>query len=210
MKTVLTALCAVGVMLLGTALPAGAQTSSGDVRGYKYEFNLMVGMAPTLAYGSDEFPERYGYNWGRELSDIYETYTDYIRFTPLFSADFNVYLAKWVKVGASAGYSRLWSGIYDPRSNQKIGEKTLNELSLLGQAKFTFINRQIFRMYAGVGAGASVRAGDDNEGSYSRLLPAFEVIPVGFQWTDHKIYTTLEIALGTRMMGVRAGLGYRF
>lgn len=44
MKTVLKALCAAGVMLLGIALPAGAQTSSGDVKGYTYEANLMVGV----------------------------------------------------------------------------------------------------------------------------------------------------------------------
>lgn len=57
MKTVLTALCAVGVMLLGTALRAGAQTSSGEVRGFKYEANLMVGVMQ-MAYDSDEFPTR--------------------------------------------------------------------------------------------------------------------------------------------------------
>lgn len=54
MKTVLKALCAAGVMLLGMTLPAGAQTSSGDVKGFKYEANLMVGVMQ-MAYDSDEF-----------------------------------------------------------------------------------------------------------------------------------------------------------
>ena len=210
MKTVLKALCTAGAILLGTALPTEAQTSSGDVRGYKYEFNLMVGMTPATGYTSEEFPECHSYYGTGELSDFYRSYTDDPEYTPYLSADFNVYLSKWVKVGASAGYSRFWANKYDPRSNNRIGEKSLNDLSLLGQAKFTYINRQIFRMYSGVGAGAEVWAGDDNGDFYSKLVPAFEIIPIGFQWTDHRIYTTLEIALGTRMMGVRAGLGYRF
>lgn len=65
MKTVLKALCAAGVMLLGIALPAGAQTSSGDVKGYTYEANLMVGVMQ-MAYDSDEFPSRHYYR--KEIS----------------------------------------------------------------------------------------------------------------------------------------------
>lgn len=67
MKTVLKALCAAGVMLLGMALPAGAQTSSGDVKGFRYEANLMVGVMQ-MAYDSDEFPSRHYYR--KELSDL--------------------------------------------------------------------------------------------------------------------------------------------
>ena len=209
MKTVLTALCAVGVMLLGTALRAEAQTSSGEVRGFKYEANLMVGVMQ-MAYYSDEFPNRYWYSSNKELSDFYESYTGDPGISAFYTADFNVYLTKWLKVGASAGYAKAWANVFDPRGNKKIGDKTLNDYSLLGQAKFTFINRQLFRMYAGIGAGASVWAGKDCGESYSKILPAVEWIPLGFQWMDHKIYTTLEIVVGTRMAGVRGGLGYRF
>lgn len=146
----------------------------------------------------------------KELSDFYETYTGDPGFSAFYTADFNVYLTKWLKVGASAGYAKAWANVFDPRGYKKIGEKTLNDYSLLGQAKFTFINRQLFRMYAGIGAGASVWAGKDRGETYSKILPAVECIPLGFQWMDHKIYTTLEIVVGTRMGGVRGGLGYRF
>lgn len=209
MKTVLKALCAAGVMLLCMTLPASAQTSSGDVKGFKYETNLMVG-AMQMAYISDEFPTRYWYSSNKELSDFYESYTGDPGCSAFYTADFNVYLTKWLKVGASAGYAKAWANVFDPRGNKKIGDKTLNDYSLLGQAKFTFINRQLFRMYAGIGAGASVWAGKDCGESYSKILPAVEWIPLGFQWMDHKIYTTLEIVVGTRMAGVRGGLGYRF
>ena len=209
MKTVLKALCAAGVMLLCMTLPASAQTSSGDVKGFKYETNLMVG-AMQMAYISDEFPTRYWYSSNKELSDFYESYTGDPGCSAFYTADFNVYLTKWLKVGASAGYAKAWANVFDPRGNKKIGDKTLNDYSLLGQAKFTFINRQLFRMYAGIGAGASVWAGKDCGESYSKILPAVEWIPLGFQWMDHKIYTTLEIVVGSRMAGVRGGLGYRF
>lgn len=178
MKTVLKALCAAGVMLLGMTLPAGAQTSSGDVKGFKYEANLMVGVMQ-MAYDSDEFPSRHYYR--KELSDFYETYTGDPGFSAFYTADFNVYLTKWLKVGASAGYAKAWANVFDPRGYKKIGEKTLNDYSLLGQAKFTFINRQLFRMYAGIGAGASVWAGKDRGETYSKILPAVEFIPLGFQ-----------------------------
>lgn len=130
MKTVLKALCAAGVMLLGMALPAGAQTSSGDVKGYMYEANLMVGVMQ-MAYDSDEFPSRHYYR--KELSDFYETYTGDPGFSAFYTADFNVYLTKWLKVGASAGYAKAWANVFDPRGYKKIGEKTLNDYSLLGQ-----------------------------------------------------------------------------
>ena len=208
MKTVLKTLCVAGTMLLGMALPTEAQTSSGDVKSFKFETNLMVGVMQ-MAYDSDEFPTRYWHS-GRELSDFYETYTGDPGYSAFYTADFNVYLTKWLKVGASAGYAKAWANVFDPRSNKKVGEKTLNDMSLLGQAKFTFINRQLFRMYAGVGAGAAVWAGKECGESYSKLVPAVEFIPLGFQWMNHKIYTTLEIVAGTRMGGVRGGLGYRF
>ncbi len=207
MKTDLKAFCATGAMLLGMALSAGAQTSSGDVKGFRYEVNLMIGVEQT-AYDSDEFPYR---SWfSNELSDFYEPYTGDPGCSAFYTADFNVYLTKWLKVGASAGYAKAWANAFDPRNNKKIGEKTLNDCSLLGQAKFTFINRQLFRMYAGIGAGASVWAGKNCGESYAKIQPAVEYIPLGFQWMDHKIYTTLEIVVGTRMGGLRGGLGYRF
>ena len=209
MKTVLKALAATGVMLLFMGLPAGAQTSSGGVKKFKYEANIMVGLRP-MADDSDEFPSRYWYSSQRELSDFYEAYTGDPGYSAFYTADFNVHLTNWLKVGASAGYAKVWANVFDPRVNKKIGEKTLNDYSLLGQAKFTFINRQLFRMYAGIGAGASVWAVNDRGETYSKILPAVECIPLGFQWMDHKIYTTLEIVVGTRMGGVRGGLGYRF
>ena len=66
---------------MGMTLPAGAQTSSGDVKGFKYEANLMVGVMQ-MAYDSDEFPSRHYYR--KELSDFYETYTGdlFMRHTP--------------------------------------------------------------------------------------------------------------------------------
>ena len=208
MKTVLKALCVAGTMLLGMALPMQAQTSSGDVKGYKYEANLMVGVMQ-MAYDSDEFPTRYWHS-GRELSDFYETYTGDPGYSAFYTADFNVYLTRWLKVGASAGYAKAWANVFDPRGNKKIGEKTLNDMSLLGQAKFTFINRQIFRMYAGIGVGASLWSGKDCGETYSKVVPVVESIPVGFQWMNHHIYTTLEIVIGDRMSGLRGGIGYRF
>ena len=207
MKTVFKALIAAGMTLLGQALPADAQTSSGEVNGYRYEANLMVG-AVQMAYCSDEFPEHHWFH--RDLSDIYGRYTGDPGFSAFYTADFNVYLTKWLKVGASAGYAKAWANVFDPRGNNKIGDKTLNDMSLLGQAKFTFVNRQIFRMYAGVGAGAAVWVGKDCGESDSKIEPALEFILLGFQWMNQKIHTTLEIVCGTRMGGVRGGLGYRF
>lgn len=210
MKTVIKALCVAGASLFALALPSSAQTRSEDAPKYKYEFNLMVGIAPGVDYAMDEFPNCHTCVWGGELSDFYQTYTKGLNYTPFFTTDFNVSLTKWLKVGGTVGYARFWADQYNPRQNSRIGEKTLNDISLMGQAKFTFINRQIFRMYAGGGVGAAVWVGKDNGEGYSKLVPAFEFIPVGFQWTGHKVFTTMEIATGTRMMGIRAGLGYRF
>lgn len=210
MKTVIKALCVAGVSLLGLALPSSAQTRSEGGLKYKYEFNLMVGMTPGVGYAMEEFPDYYPYSWGGELSDFYKTYTKGLNYTPFFTTDFNVSLTKWLKVGATVGYARFWADQYNPRQNSSIGEKTLNDISLMGQVKFTFVNRQIFRMYAGGGVGAAAWVGKDNGESYSKLVPVIEFIPLGFQWTGHKVFTTMEIALGDRMMGVRAGLGYRF
>lgn len=209
MKTVLKALSVAGVMLLFMGFPAGAQTSSEGVKRFKYEANFMVGYRP-MADDSDEFPIKYWYRNDSELSDFYEAYTGEPGYSAFYTADFNVYLKKWLKVGASAGYARFWANKIDPFKNKTIGEKTLNDMSLLGQVKFTFINRQIFRMYAGIGAGASLWAGKDLGESYSKVVPVVETIPVGFQWMDHHIYTTLEIVIGERMSGLRGGIGYRF
>lgn len=210
MKTVIKALLVSGFSLFSIALPSSAQTGSENALKYKYELNLSFGIEPGLAYSANEFPKRQSYYYDAELSDFYEIYTDVLNFTPLFSADFNVNIKKWLKAGVSAGYARLWGDLYDPRMNKKIGEKSLNDFSLMGQALFTYLHRPVLSMYAGVGAGVGSWTGKDSGASFSKIVPEYEIIPLGFQWTWNRFFLNYEVGIGSRMMGCTFGLGCRF
>lgn len=196
---------AAGISILAAFLPARAQETI-PLRTIRNEINLMAGMVPGTAM---EF-KRYYYNDVKDLYSYYEPFFDGCEFGPVITLDYSRYLTGRFKLGGSLGFGQVWSEKRKFNSSESLGKKTISDCSAMGQMKYVFLNTSIFKMYAGVAAGAALRYVDDTGSTSSTLRPAFEAIPLGFMWTDHSVYGIVESAFGTRMMGGRIGLGVRF
>ena len=174
----------------------------------RYEVNLTVGIVPGALVSSNEFPDR-GNGGFRELYSFYEPYF-VCDMSPEVSLDANVLLKKWLKVGGKMGYSTVWGDRIDPKTDRTLYRKEFSDFSLAGQVRFTFYEKPPFSVYAGIAAGATYRHGNDQGHSMPKLLPAYEVLPLGYQISYKSVYGIIECAFGSMILGGRFGIGYRF
>ncbi len=184
---------------------AAAQDKPG--KSVRYETNLNIGLVPSIATGG-EFRGR-DYVNGGDLYYFCEPYYDY-GMTPEISMDFNVHLKKWLKVGGKLGFWSMWGDWINPITDRVIGKKKATEFSLVGQVRFTYVNKPTLKVYSGLAAGAAYRYGRDCGEYTSKILPAYEVVPIGLQWSGKPVYLTTEWAFGSMILGGRLGIGYRF
>ena len=173
-----------------------------------YEVNMTIGVVPGASISSKEFPN----STLRHNHDLYYFYEPYYStgMFPEVSLDVNILLKKWLKVGGKVGYCSLWGNLIDPKTQKTIGKKEFSDFSLAGQARFAFYEKPPFCVYAGVAAGATYRRGNDQGKSISRLLPAYEILPFGYQISYKSVYGIIECAFGSMVLGGRFGIGYRF
>ena len=170
--------------------------------------NLTVGIVPGALVSSNEFPN----STVRHNHDLYYFYEPYYStgMFPEVSMDANIILKKWLKVGGKLGYYTLWGDLIDPKTHRTIGKKEFSDFSLAGQVRFTFYEKPPFCVYAGIAAGATYRHGNDQGHSMPKLLPAYEVLPLGYQISYKSVYGIIECAFGSMVLGGRFGIGYRF
>lgn len=194
------------LLVFCTTFNASAQeTAPKDAR---YEVNLTLGVVPGGLITSKEFPN----STIHRNHDLYYFYEPYYStgFFPEVSLDVNVLLKKWLKVGGKAGYYSLWGDLIDPKTQSTIGRKEFSDFSLAGQVRFTFYEKPPFSAYAGVAVGVTYRDGKDQDKSMSKLLPAYEILPIGYQIRYKSVYGIIECAFGSMVLAGRFGIGYRF
>lgn len=185
---------------------AGAQDRI-SVRQVKDEFNLQIGVMSSLYDGFGNY-SRTGY--APDLYDLYEPYSLSPSYSPVVVLDYGHYLTNRFKLGIGTGFSSATSEMYNPTTGVRSGERHDYLGDLMGQVKFVCLDVFNFKIHCGAAAGGALKytvTGSDASGS---IKPAFEIVPFGIMWTDHKVYGIAETAFGTRMNGIRIGLGYRF
>lgn len=128
---------------------------------------------------------------------------------PEVSMDANIILKKWLKVGGKLGYYTLWGDLIDPKLIER-SEKRVFRLFSCGSSQIHLYEKPPFSVYAGIAAGATYRHGNDQGHSMSKLLPAYEVLPLGYQISYKSVYGIIECAFGSMVLGGRFGIGYRF
>lgn len=198
---------AITISLLLFYFPSQTKAQEKAAHGAKYEINLALGL-PGEVISSKEFPN----STGRYDHDLYYFYEPYysVGMSPEVSLDASVHLKKWLKVGGKLGYCNVWGDLIDPKTQSTIGNKEFSDFSLAGQVRFTFYEKPPFSAYAGIAAGATFRHGTDQGKTISRLLPAYEILPFGYQISYKSVYCIIECAFGSMALGGRIGIGCRF
>ncbi len=177
---------------------------------YKYEFNIAWGYVP--GYTHDETRDMVS-SGNTGLDHIYGNYLAR-KSSGLMSADFNIQFKRWFALGLQLNAVVMPGREYSPITENVVGKYTDFEISFLPYARFTYLNRELVKLYSSIGLGLRMdhdEAPSENvyndPGNY--WMPCLQFVPVGVT-VGKKVYGLFELGMGSEYMGCRFGVGYRF
>ena len=193
-------------ILLLVLLPLIALSARAQGR---HEFSVFLGGPATEV---SENQSHYTYS-APELYTMYEPQT-YVGGGVNFGVDYTYTLFKWLKVGVQVDISEVEFRSYYPQINGSSIYRSLpdeiNNLwtaGILPEAKFFFLTTRFVKLYGKTAAGVKFALSKVNG---SPVAFAYEIVPIGIQLGGQKVYFTSEIPLGSEVMGIRLGCGFRF
>ncbi|RYU93821.1 hypothetical protein [Emticicia agri] len=87
---------------------------------------------------------------------------------------------KW-KYGVDVVYEKFTKKVYNNSSGQYLGDSEGKYWSIIPRVDYYWLNNPVFRLYSGIGAGASFASQKYENNSDSRVVFAFNVAPIGFE-----------------------------
>ena len=154
-KTVL-----ISVFLSFIAFPCSMAGRDGNMKEklpFRYEVRLGWGGYPLMdSYMFDESP------FGNcdiayaspSLGNLYRDYTGPKYMTGIISGEFNMIFKKWFTLSIGLNANGEFHYIYDGVTSQCKGSSGTAAISLVPQARFTYLNREYVKLYSSIGAGA--------------------------------------------------------
>ncbi len=205
-KTVL-----ISVFLSFIAFPCSMAGRDGNMKEklpFRYEVRLGWGGYPLMdSYMFDESP------FGNcdiayaspSLGNLYRDYTGPKYMTGIISGEFNMIFKKWFTLSIGLNANGEFHYIYDGVTSQCKGSSGTAAISLVPQARFTYLNREYVKLYSSIGAGAVAYISKDE----TEMAPEFHISPIGIM-VGKKVFGFFETGIGTLYMGCMAGIGFRF
>lgn len=140
-----------------------------------------------------------------ELANLFSTKERY-ESGPGATLDYNFALLGWLHLGAQVNYSEM-EVTQIRRVDAYRMEFVSSSMSLLPQVKFMPPVTPHFRPYAKVAVGVGLVFGHPDG---TKVVPEFDIVPVGFEWGKSSFYGIAEACAGSVFIGGRIGMGLRF
>lgn len=195
-------ICGGMLALLAAALPVRAQEFAKQ-----HELRLAAGFTP-LDLHIDNFDRSGGTFAGSYLQYKGPTYTTGTSWALSYGFRFT----KWFDLSLSAIYFGQYADIRSNIDNSLIMHDRNHMFTLMPAARFTWLNRNLVRLYSSVALGLTFDSGvyDCTSGSrrWRGTDPAFQLVPVGIA-VGRQIFGFAEIGIGMQGVAV-VGIGYRF
>lgn len=148
-----------------------------------------------------------------------DSYSKGLIATPTISIGYQYRLAKWFWLGGTFSYTGFYEAKYERLSNLKCSSYNSHLISILPEARFSWLNKRIVTMYSSFGLGLAIYIDDTyysdkfyttktrnyDETSYA---PAFHLTAVGIH-VGKKWYGFAELGFGYKGI-IQAGFGYNF
>lgn len=148
-----------------------------------------------------------------------DSYSKGLFATPTISIGYQYRLAKWFWLGGTFSYTGFYEAKYERISNLKCSSYNSHLISILPEARFSWLNKEKVTMYSGFGLGLAIYTDDTHysdkfyspkprtwdETSYA---PAFHLTAVGIH-VGKKWYGFAELGFGYKGI-IQAGFGYNF
>ncbi len=171
----------------------------------KYEFRLGWCGYPTMDY---ENFVMYGRDYAYAYTPIKDMFSDYggsTYMTGNIMAAMDIRLKKWFTFSIGVAANGVWKDVHDVVSGDKVGQVSGCILTVLPQAKFTWLNREMVRLYSSLGIGVTGGEFDGNSDCYVAGQAVLFGISVGRRFVGFA-----ELGAGSMYMGGMIGVGYRF
>ncbi len=141
---------------------------------------------------------------------------DRIVALPSFQLEYGHNVLDWLSVGGGVGYSRYEYPLLYTETGEYAWSEVYNVFSVMANFRFYWLNREMVRMYSGVGLGLCVVTSNCYAGTPQE---AEKINAVGVTWGYD--YTLVGLTVGKSLYGrfelgggsvnmLSAGIGYRF
>lgn len=194
------------IALLSCVLVAGAQNRSGQELPHRYELRLGWSGYPVGDDNQFVGVNNHGfYSYDTSISDIFSEYDGTTYMTGNIVGEFNVHFKKWFTLSVGFAANGIWKDVYSSQTDIKLRRENGWTATVLPQARFNWIKKEVVKVYSSVGAG--VRAGSFDE--RADILIAGQLVPIGIN-VGNKVFGFAELGIGTVYIGGMFGIGYRF
>ena len=192
--------------MLFCVLVAGAQDKDGKDVPYRYEVRLGWSGYPVGDDNQFVGVNNHGfYYYDTSISDIFSDYDGPTYMTGNIVGEMNFHFKKWFTLSVEVAANRIWKHTYYSQTDEPKGRVRGYTATLMPQARFNWIRKDIVKVYSSVGLG--VRAGkfDDRDDA----LIAAQLVPIGIN-VGGRVFGFAELGVGTLYVGGMFGIGYRF
>ena len=192
--------------MLFCVLVAGAQDKDGKDVPYRYEVRLGWSGYPTADDNNFVGVNNHGfYSYDTPISDIFSDYDGPTYMTGNIVGEMNFHFKKWFTLSVEVAANRIWKQTYYSQTDEPKSRVRGYTATLMPQARFNWIRKDIVKVYSSVGLG--VRAGkfDDRDDA----LIAAQLVPIGIN-VGGRVFGFAELGFGTIYVGGMFGIGYRF
>lgn len=139
------------------------------------------------------------------LSSLYGNHEGALYMTGPISAEFNFILKRWFTLSLGVSYNGIFSNNYDNYDNSIVSRDYGYVITALPQARFTYFNKPVVKLYSAFGVGLSVGSYQSETG----IGVAIQAVPIGIM-VGRKVFGFCELGVGSLYMGGMAGIGFRF
>lgn len=119
-------------------------------------------------------------------------------------AGYNYQLTPLISLGAKATFATIWQDCYDKVTNDKVYVNRQYNLSLLADARFSWLRREKVELYSSLSFGVMTHIAPKKV----EYTPMFDVALIGVTF-GRSLYGFVEVG-GLVGGSARAGIGYRF
>ena len=169
-------------------------------------------------YDFDFIPRLYSPTYYASVSGLYDDAATYNkeRSTNTWTFSYTYNFTRIFALQASLSYEGGWDEYYSRADDSLVGMTECHYLTPMLTARFSWLNRNLVRIYSSVGAGIAVSltdeyytVSDDGVSTHPETYISLQVTPVGIS-VGRKLFGFFELGVGTIYVGGCFGIGYRF
>ena len=192
--------------VLLTAMIIGADARNGKRAELPYKYEVRSGWCGYPAGDELNFADDYDQFYSNHpIQDLFADYDGPTYMTGNIMAEIDFHYRKWFTLAVGVAANGIWKDKYDAHKDALKGRESGFTMTVLPQARFTWVHKELVKVYSSVGLGLT--GGSFN--GRSELVFAALAVPVGLT-VGKRLFGFAEVGIGTVYIGGMFGIGYRF